>query len=262
MKALIVEDEAPAARRLQRIMQEVAPEVEVLEVIDSVESAAKWLRHHHQPDLLFLDIQLADGLSFDIFDQVEITSPVIFTTAYDEYAIRAFQVNSIDYLLKPIEKEQLQRSIRKFQGLREQFTATTPAPAAAPATLDIQALLSSMQLNKKTYKERFLVKIGDKLVSLETSEVAYFTAEDKVVLLVTGKGQRYPVDYSLDELEQLLDPCEFFRLNRQFTVHIRSIGSIHSHFNGKLLVVLHPDATKEAMVSRERAPQFKQWLDR
>lgn len=253
MKTLIIEDEAPAARRLQKLLLEVDPHLEVLEIIDSVEASVKWLRAHQMPELIFMDIQLADGLSFNIFEQVEIQAPIIFTTAYDEYTLQAFKVNSIDYLLKPIEINNLSQSIRKLSQLKNQFGGSTP---------NIEALLKSIQTEKRAYKTRFLVKLGDRLVSVPEKDIAYFWAEQKIVSLITNEQKKYIVDYSLDELENLLDPDYFFRLNRQFLARIQSIQNIHSYFKGKLKVALNPSNEAEVIISRERSSTFKKWLDR
>lgn len=254
MKVLIIEDEMPAARRLSMLVQQINPDVEVLDIIDSVEASVKWLNNHQAPELIFMDIQLADGLSFEIFEHLEIRSPIIFTTAYDEYTLRAFKVNSIDYLLKPIDLEELKKSIDKLSKLKESFNAEV--------STDIEQLLKSLQWNKKEYKTRFLVKVGDRLISLTEDTIAYFYAEQKIVLLITNEGKKYAVDYSLDELNDLLDPGFFFRLNRQYLVRIQSIQSIHNYFKGKLKITLEPATDQETLVSRERNPFFKRWLDR
>lgn len=255
MDVLLIEDEAPAARRLRQLIKEVAPQAEVLDVIDSVEAAVKWLQHHKAPDIIFMDIQLADGLSFDILEQVPIQSPVIFTTAYDDYAIRAFTVNSIDYLLKPIEKAALARSLQKHENLSARFRGgIQPQPA-------LQELLHTLQLREKSYKTRFLVHVNDKLFTIPVEDIAYFTSEDKAVLLVTQDHHRYLVDYSLDKLDTLLNPRQFFRLNRQFIAQLPAIRNIHNHFNGKLKVELQPKHKEEIFISRDKATAFKDWLD-
>lgn len=252
MKALIVEDEAPAARRLQQLIKENVPFLEVLAIADGINMAVKWLNSNPPPDLIFMDIQLADGLSFEIFSKTNISSPVIFTTAYDEYALKAFKVNSIDYLLKPIEKEDLVRSIDKLKRLKKQLLTSETFP--------IEALLETLKLNKN-YKSRFLVKIGEKLVSVSIDSIAYFISEDKLTFLVTTENKRYPLDYSLDDLDNMLDPKFFFRLNRQCLAKINSIQSIHNYFNGKLKLFLIPPTPKEMIVSREKSAPFKQWLE-
>jgi DNA-binding LytR/AlgR family response regulator len=253
MKILIIEDEAPAARRLAGLVRDARPDAEILEIIDSVESAAKWLAAHRSPDLIFMDIQLADGLSFDIFGRVEVKAPVIFTTAYDEYALKAFKVNSVDYLLKPVDPEELSNSLRKLQTLRDQF-----APPLDAAVL--RSLVQSLRPDQPQFKTRFLVRFGDKLVFIQADDVAYFIAEDKYVFVITRDNKKYPLDHTLDELDTMLDPSVFFRLNRKFISHLKSIQSIHTYFNGKLKLHLVPAEPEEVTVSRERAALFKKWL--
>ncbi|MBX2843825.1 MAG: LytTR family DNA-binding domain-containing protein [Flammeovirgaceae bacterium] len=255
MKVLLIEDEAPAARRLQKLLMEIDPDFEVLDIIDSVEDTVKWLNIHQHPELIFMDIQLADGLSFEIFEQVKITQPVIFTTAYDDYMLQAFKVNSIDYLLKPINKYELLKSIKKLKEIKQVY-AEEPKP-----TIDITALIDSLKQPSKSYKSRFLVKIGDKLISVPEEEIAYFTAEDRSVLLVTSKNKKYVMDHTLDELEQQLNPDKFFRLNRQFLARITAIREIQNYFNGKLIVFLQLESSQNITVSREKNPIFKKWLD-
>ncbi|MGD1842385.1 MAG: LytR/AlgR family response regulator transcription factor [Thermonemataceae bacterium] len=252
LNVLIVEDEAPAARRLQKLIQEIVPDWCILDVIDSVEDATSWLKTHENPQLIFMDIQLADGISFHIFEHISVKVPIIFTTAYDEYAIKAFQVNSIDYLLKPIDKQALKDSIHKFQEL---FST------AAPSTTNLDLLLTQLQERKLSYKDRFLVKMGDRLVSIEQNQVAYFMAEDKIVLLVTSDEKRFAIDYTLEKLENLLNPKAFFRLNRKFIARFNAISQVHQYFNGKLKVELVPLPPTEVLVSREKSAVFKGWLD-
>ena len=254
MKVLIIEDEAPSARRLRKLIEEYDQEIEVLDVTDSIESSVNWLTTHEAPEIIFSDIQLADGLSFEIFNRIKINTPVIFTTAFDEYSIRAFKVNSIDYLLKPIEKEDLFNSLEKYKTLKKQLGSTA---SSAP---DITSLLEQL-LPVSNYKNRFLVKLGEKLLSLTTDQIAYFHSEEKLTLLVTKENRKYPIDYSLDDLEKILQPNSFFRINRQFIANIEAINSTHSYFNGKLKLFLTPDSGKETIVSRDKASEFKDWLD-
>lgn len=252
MKVLIIEDEAPAFRRLQKILEEVEPEVEIVEVIDSVEETVKWLSHHRAPDLLFMDIQLSDGISFEIFEQVKIAKPVIFTTAFDEYMLRAFKVNSIDYLLKPVKPEDLKASLDKFKLLRSEFSAV--------GGVDLQEVVRQIQFTEKIYKPRFLVKQGDKMLSVETGNIAFFHMRHGVVHLVTRAGKTYLMDQSLEELQASLDPTRFYRANRQFIVHFEAITTVHRYHKGKLLVETHPKAAEDMVVSAEKAADFKIWL--
>ena len=252
MRILIIEDENPAANRLNKLLQNCLGDFELLDVLDSVETAVKWFQKSNNPDLIFMDIQLADGLSFEIFEQVDIQIPIIFTTAYDEYTLKAFKVNSIDYLLKPIDEGELLKSIQKLDQFKEQFNNNS---------LNINHLLESLHIQKKDYKSRFLVKMGDRLISVPADQIAYFYAEQKVVILVTKEQKKYTVDYSLDELENILNPDNFFRLNRQYIARIHAIKSIHNYFKSKIKVFLEPDHPHEIIISRERSPYFKKWLD-
>ncbi len=250
MKVLIIEDEAPAFRRLQKLLEELNPTIEIVEVLDSVEESVKWFDNHQQPDLIFSDIQLSDGVSFDIFDQVKITRPVIFTTAFDEYMLKAFRVNSIDYLLKPIKKEDLQNSLNKYQVMRSAFGGGA----------DLGELLKGIKLGGEDYKTRLLSKVGDKLISIEVENVAYFQTRHGVVHLVTFQGRDYLLDQTLDELVKMLDPKVFFRANRQFVIQFKSIAAVHKYHKGKLLVELTAKPDEEVIVSSERASEFKKWL--
>lgn len=249
-RILIVEDEAPAAKRLAGLIKEIEPNAILLDVMDSIESTVKWLSTNDSPDLLFLDIHLADGNSFLLFEQTTIECPIIFATAYDEYALRAFRVNSIDYLLKPIEKEDLKRALNKFKHV------SNPAVVA----MDIKSMLAAIKSDTRTYKQRFLVRVADRLVPVNTQDIHYFVADEKLVYLQTPT-HKYPVDFTLDQLEDILDPKLFFRLNRKFIGQLCSIQKIHNHLNGKLKITLSPAYPEELYVSREKAGEFKEWLE-
>jgi DNA-binding LytR/AlgR family response regulator len=253
MRVVIIEDEAPAARRLKKLLNDTDGTIEIQTSIESIEGAVNWISKHPAPDLFFMDIQLADGLSFEIFQKIKVSSPVIFTTAYDEYALQAFKVNSIDYLLKPIQEHELKNSLEKFRDLKNSF--------GADKFINFQKLLSTYQLAKKDYKNRFLVKLGERLVCVETTDISFFKSEDKLTFVNTKSGNKYLVEYTLEELEEMLDPQVFFRLNRQFITHISSIDSIHNYFNGKLKLYLKQKEKEEVIISREKAPYFKEWLD-
>jgi DNA-binding LytR/AlgR family response regulator len=201
-----------------------------------------------------MDIELSDGQSFEIFNQVPVTSPVIFTTSYDEYAIRAFKVNSIDYLLKPVKIEELKAGIEKLKNLSHHL----PSPSIPPFQID--QLIEVLRQPKKEFRERFLVKAGQRLVSVETEDIAYFYFTNRVTYIKTWKNEKYILDYNLDELEQMLEPQTFFRANRQFILHIRSVKNIHTYFNHKLKLTLQPPADEEVLVSREKATEFKLWM--
>lgn len=251
MRVLIIEDEAPAFRRLQRILEEVEPLTKIIEVIDSVEESVDWLTHNAKPDLIFMDIQLADGLSFEIFESIKVEAPIIFTTAYDEYALKAFKVNSIDYLLKPIDKDLLKESLEKYKTMRNSFQPKT----------DFLEILSNFQPEAKTYKTRFLVKSKDRLLSIRTNEISYFFTENGVVYLLTASGNKYVFDKPLDQIEGQLDPQSFFRLNRQVLTNIAAIHSSYAYDKGKMMVELLPKSAIPTIVSRERSTEFKRWLD-
>ncbi|MCE7991852.1 MAG: response regulator transcription factor [Roseivirga sp.] len=254
MKVLIIEDEAPAFRRLQKILDEIKPEIEIIDVIDSVEDSVKWLKNHQAPDLIFMDIQLSDGISFEIFEYVKITNPVIFTTAFDEYMLRAFKVNSIDYLLKPIKTDDLASSLKKYEEMRSAFMEKDH-------TRDINTLIQHIRLDDKKYKNRFLVKKGDKLLSIESRDIAYFQTRNGVVSLVTLADRKHMVDYTLDELGQQLDPNDFFRANRQYLIHFSLIKEVHRYHKGKLLVEAKLKTDQPILISEEKSSLFKRWLD-
>lgn len=247
MKTLLIEDEIPAARRLSKMVVSARPEANILDTLDSVEGSVRWLRTFPMPDLIFMDIQIADGLSFDIFKQVEITAPVVFTTAFDQYAIQAFKVSAVDYLLKPIDPKDLEIAIQKFENQRFKQTP-----------LDIDAL--SRLMKKESYKDRFLVKTGQQLIFLSAADIAYFRSSEGLTQAHTFAGKKYFVENTLEELEGLLDPRAFFRIGRGLTVRLNSIQKIHPHLNGRLKLELIPSAPEEIFVSRERAPEFKTWL--
>lgn len=247
MKILIVEDEQHAAQRLEKMIADLRPNFTKPYFCDGIENTLGWLEKNGQPDLIFLDIHLSDGISFHLFEQTKITAPVIFTTAYDQYALKAFKVNSIDYLLKPIEKELLNNAIEKWETNKMSFQLQT---------VDWNGLAKQ----KEQFKNRFLVKLGDRLISVPAEQIDYFVSEEKLTILHT-QGKKYVVDFSLEELEEMLSPTQFFRLNRKAIASISSIDQIHQHFNGKLKITLKPNFEgEELFVSREKSPAFKNWL--
>lgn len=250
MKVLLVEDEKVAANRLEKMLLEIDPDIQVMAKTGTITESAKWLLNN-QADLIFLDIQLADGVSFSIFDQVNVNTPVIFTTAYDQYAIKAFQLNSIAYLLKPIRKKELEDSLQKFKKIKSAFT------------IDFDSLLEGIQGKKQDYKKRFLIQIGDKIKKIETSEIAWFHAVEKNVFLKTFQHKSMAIDYSLDALENLLDPGQFFRINRKYFVNMDAIESMTAFSRGRVKIKLNPpaDDEMETIVSVERAANFKKWLN-
>ncbi len=252
MTILIIEDEKPAARRLEQLIRQQRPQASILGAIDSVERAVQWFRENTPPALMFLDIQLADGLSFDIFREVEVQAPVIFTTAYDQYTLKAFKLNSIDYLLKPIDPEELQQALEKF----DRYFGKAPL-------LDTRALESLIQsFQAPEYKERFIVKAGQQLTFIQVEDIRYFYSEDGLLFARMNDKKRHALDYTLDQLENLLDPKDFFRLNRKTIANINAIYKVAPYFNSRLIVEMRPQPEFEVIVSRDRVTDFKNWLDK
>ena len=250
-KILIIEDEQPAAKRLEKMLVEIVPNFELMNRCDSIEASVAYIRSGAKPDLIFLDIQLGDGLSFDIFKQVEINCPIIFTTAYDEVAIRAFELNSIDYILKPVSKEKLEKSIEKYRKISNQSSLS-----------DWSALASLLEKGKREYKQRFLVYVGEHLHSVQTADIAYFYSVEKTTFLVTQAGKSYPVDFSLDKLESLISPDDFFRINRNYIVSINSIKKINILSKSRIKLIIDPQPVEEILISTARTHEFRIWLDR
>jgi two-component system, LytTR family, response regulator LytT len=251
ISCIIIEDELPNARRLEKLLGEQITPVTVISKIQTVKDAVLWLNGNKQPDLIFMDIRLTDGLSFDIYKQVNINSPVIFTTAYDEYALQAFKVNGMDYLLKPIEKEALERSIER---VTRHFVK--------PNYNVLLDTLYRMQMQQKVYRSRFLVSSRDMFIPIGIEDIAYFGSEFKNTYFVTHKGEKHFVSQTMEELENELNPLSFFRITRQFIVCSQSIRSIHNYFNGRLKLALQPPVKEEIIVSREKALALKEWLNR
>jgi DNA-binding LytR/AlgR family response regulator len=248
-RVLIVEDEEATAQRTARLIQEIEPSVQIAGMTDSIESSVIWLKSNPHPDLILMDIQLADGSSFEIFKQVTVSCPVIFTTAYDTFALQAFKVNSIDYLLKPLRKNELEAAWQKFSRLNK--------PAAAIDYLQLAHLLQSKQTK---YLQRIMVKVGQQIKVFLTKEVAYFYIFEKIVFAKLNSGERYPIDQSLDQLELELNPEEFFRINRGFIISFNSIDKLHTYSKSRIKVILKPACEEEAISSTERSPLFRAWL--
>jgi len=246
MKILLIEDELPAAKQLSKMLLALDPNFKILETLDTVSGAVRWFNTFPLPDLIFMDIQIADGLSFDIFRQVEVRAPVIFTTAFDQYAVQAFKVNAVDYLLKPIDPEDLKRALEKIEKQR-----------AAPQ-FDFDSI--SRFFKKETYKDRFLVKTGHQLAFLQAEDIAFFRSSDGLTQGYTFNGKKYFIDHTLEELDRLLDPRDFFRIGRSMSIRLNSIKAIHPHLNGRLKLDLNPAAPEDVFVSRERVAEFKTWL--
>ena len=254
MKVIIVEDEIPAAEKLERYLLKYDPGIQVLARLETVSDTVEWLRkHQHDLDLIFMDIQLTDGLSFQIFQQVDVNKPVIFTTAHNEFALDAFKVNSIGYLLKPITFTDVAASLKKLTSLREQLQQRTEVPA------NVQQALSS--LKTRSYKSRFMVKLGEHIKSITTDQISFFYADGRDVYLVTTQNRKFIIDYTLESLEEILDPKVFFRLNRTFILNINAIKEVLVYSNSRLKIILHQESDKEIIVSREKVSEFKEWFD-
>ena len=255
MKVLIVEDEQIAANRLEKLLLHSSRKIEVMAKLDTVKRVVEWLEINKSPDLIFMDIQLADGLCFDIFDLVEVSCPVIFTTSYDQYAIRAFKVNSIDYILKPLDPGELYNAINKFEFITHNYSEKT-----SPESLALHEAIK--MLKQETYKERFIVKIGEHIKSISVDEIYYFVSEEKVTFAHTKEKRKFILDYTLDQLMELIDPKVFFRISRKYIISINGFEDIISYSTNRLKVQLKDNPAMDAIVSRERVQDFKRWLDR
>jgi len=249
-RILIIEDEAHAADRLGKLLKKIDPRCELLATIDSVEGAVKWLNENPIPDLIMLDIQLGDGMSFEIFKRISIDTFVIFTTAYDQYAIKAFELNSIDYLLKPVDEVRLKLSLEKFHQLQHRSNKD-----------EIALMLEKLESLQENYKKRFIVAAGENLKRIETDEIAYFYSMEKASYLCTYSNRHYAIEYTLDALENLLNPADFFRVNRQYLINHKAIQNISLFSKSRLRLKLNPEAYDEVLVSSTRTPQFRKWLD-
>jgi len=252
MKVLIVEDEPLAAAQLAAHISVLRSDAKIVAVCDTIKSAVEWLKKNEAPELAFFDIQLGDGLSFEIFDRIEFNNPVIFTTAYDDYAIRAFKVNSIDYLLKPIERKELKKALAKFDGLVQPRTSNV-----TPQVLD--EIVTS--LKKKNYKERFLVKVGSHLRVMETTDILYFYSFEKGTYAKLADGKDYLLDQSLEQIEGTVDPGQFFRINRKYLVALKSITDVVTYSNSRLKLKINKAGVDDFLVAREKVKDFKVWLE-
>jgi DNA-binding LytR/AlgR family response regulator len=253
MKIVIVEDEPLAANKLERQLTALDDTIKVLDKLESIQQAVEWFRKN-DADLIFLDIHLSDGNSFQIFEKVSVTTPIVFTTAFDKYAIEAFKLNSLDYLLKPIKKSDLERALNKYRSVFESRELSPP--------IDFHAVLEAMKSTQKTFKDRFMVFTGrDQIKSIGIGEVAYFYAEGKYVYLIDKRGRQYVVDSSLDRLSIELDPKQFFRINRQFLIGYDAIKDMYTWTKSRVKLELNPPTIKEVVVSVERSSDFKRWLN-
>lgn len=249
MKAVIIEDERLAADTLARLVHETDATIEVVAILDSVKTATEWLSVNN-PDLIFLDIHLGDDNSFRIFERVEVKAPIIFVTAFDNYAIQAFKLNSIDYLLKPIDKKELAQAIQKYKNSR-----------ALPHEV-MAELLSQLNARPREYQQRFLITTGQKVKSVEVADVAHFFAEERFVYMITHAGEKYIIDFTLEKLESLLDPSQFFRINRRQVIAFKAIKAMHSYTKSRIKIDLSHPPPFDTIVSIDRSGPFKKWLNR
>ena len=251
MSVLIIEDEKPAARRLNRMLAELGIEVETM--LHSVEESINWFQNNKHPDLIFLDIQLSDGLSFEIFEEVAVKSAIIFTTPYDEYALKAFKLNSIDYLLKPIDEDELKVAVDKFK-------ENQPKQSDVQVNIDDIRKLLINPVDRK-FKKRFTIKVGQHIKIIHVDEIECFYSENKSTYIHTNSNRNYLIDHSLEHWQEQLDPEQFFRVNRTYIIHINAIKDIISYTNSRLKLILHSYNESEIIVSRERVKEFKNWID-
>ena len=254
MRVLIIEDEQLAAEKLSKTLVEINRDAEILATLNSVDSSIEWLNENDEPDLILSDIHLADGICFSIFSQMDISCPIIFTTAYEKYAIQAFEVNGIDYLLKPIQHDRLEQALDKYAKFNRSQQHTRKQLFA-----EFKELLTAAS---REYKSRFLCKIGNKIKSIPIEKIRYFFSKDKMSFIIDDDNNRLPINNTLDEIDQLVDPKYFFRVNRQYIAHFEAISEIHPYFKGRLKIKLSPGEADDIVVSAERSPVFKSWLDR
>jgi DNA-binding LytR/AlgR family response regulator len=255
LRIVIVEDEPVTARNLAYLLTGIDDNVEIPATLSSVEEAVSWFKQPTAPyQLVFMDIRLADGLSFDIFKQVSIAVPVIFVTAYNDYAIQAFKNNGIDYVLKPFDDEEISRALTKFKNLTGQNTAGQPA--------HFDDLISQLSSSARSFKRSFLVHFRDKLVPVETARIAWFYTANEIVYAHTDDGKQYVVDFTMEQLESQLDDSQFLRANRQFIINRKAITEVEFYFNGRLLVKIKPEAPERVIISKARTPEFKAWMNR
>jgi DNA-binding LytR/AlgR family response regulator len=248
MRTLIIEDEKPAADKLKKAIEKAGVGIEIIAQLDSVQSAIQWLRTQEQPELVFMDIELSDGLCFKIFETVSVPCPIIFTTAYDEYWQEAFELNSIDYLLKPVKQEKLEAALKKYDTLKQYFAS------------NFQQLMQTKQTNLPAYKKRFLVKRGTDYISVKTEDISYFYATHKLVCMVNKKAEKFILDISLSDIEKQIDPVSFYRINRKYLVNMSAIKRIKSYPKSKLEVEVDPPVNDEIIISQENVAAFKDWM--
>ena len=252
---LIVEDEPHAQKELKRLLSNTGHNIHIIDYIDSVEDAINWINKNPEPDIMFFDIQLSDGLSFEIFKHIKTKTPIIFTTAFDEYAIQAFKVNSIDYLLKPVKQHELNAALDKF------LSMAVPNKDEESG-LSLKQIERLLEINKPRFKSRFISRIGDQIKYIGVEEIAYFKAEDNEVLIITENNERYFIDYSLEQLNTMVDPAKFFRANRTYIINITSIKKISKYFNSRMHLELDPETEDEVLISRVKVPDFLNWIEK
>jgi DNA-binding LytR/AlgR family response regulator len=250
-RVLIIEDEPQAIKRLEALLGDLMPGIAILAKLDSVNGSVKWLRENAPPDLIFMDIQLADGISFQIFEQCDVKSPVIFTTAYDAYALKAFKVNSIDYILKPVDKDDVKRALQKLNDFGRKDHTTEMLANIGEAVRSLT----------RKYKTRFVLKVGEHLKSIDVSDILYFFSLEKTTFAKVSEGRKHILDFTLDQLEEVVDPDQFFRINRKYIVSAAAIQDMVSHTNSRLKLVLKGSDDTDVIVARERVQEFKDWLD-
>lgn len=251
MNVLILEDETLASQKIENLLKEIDDTLNVVGILKSVEAAKEWFASNDSPELVISDIRLLDGLSFELFESISYRNPVIFTTAYDQYAIKAFEVNSIDYLLKPIQKEKMISALSKLN--KGDDSEMHPAP--------YQEIMEMIRTSKEDYKTRFMIKAGQKILAVPVEKIAYFYSLNKLTYIVTMDGKKYPCDQTLEVIEHQVDSKLYFRANRKFIVKFESISEIHPYFKGRLKINLMPEAEDDIVISAERTPAFKKWLD-
>lgn len=249
MNIIIIEDEQPAYMRLEKLVKKIIPEAHIVAHHDSVRGAAEWFADNEPPDLVFLDIHLADGSAFDLLKQAEINAPVIFTTAYDQYAIEAFKSSGVGYLLKPVKDEELKDALDKLEGMKKIFKLNNENEAQL-----IEAMTPA------EYKKRFMIRFGDNLKTVAVDDIAYFFSENKATFARTFEGRTYPIDHNLDSIDKMTDPEKFFRINRQYVISVNAIDEMKTYSKARVLVKLTPEAKEPPLVSSERSASFKQWL--
>ena len=256
MRVLIIEDEIPAQRLLTDLLNGMGRDIDIAGCLGNVRESIEWFKQNPHPEIVLLDIQLSDGVSFDIMKEVNIESLIIFVTAYDEYAIRAFKVNSLDYLLKPVEPHELEAAFQKYDNYSQKFIRTKNLDT------NYDELISVIKNPRPGYRKRFLIRSDKSWFRLPVEEIAYFYSLQKITFAVTFGKKEYPVDFSLENLKEQLDPDAFFKINRQFIVNLDAISRVHFWFQGKLVLDLTPAPTEKPVVGKDKAAAFKRWLDR